>query len=147
MFLRAGAEAYRFRRWFDAFVHFYLYLEGMYGGGKYSNDAVAHHFRLSPKVRRAAEQAVTNFHARNGAADVDALTRLLQRYGQTDDLDGIIGLLVALRGAFFHFSVRSPRATPRSRPYDFLVPAYLAMTIATFCAVLEIQERAVTPLE
>ena len=146
--LREGRELYRVRRYFDAFIYLYLYLEGMYGHGKTGNSPVKQAFRTSDSLQRAITQFLHNIEASNPEDHSARLDALLVEFGLTRTIDGVIDLIVELRGTIFHYTRRGTRRTVNPiRTHEYRTPAYMLMTLATLTACLELPATASRPIE
>jgi hypothetical protein len=144
IFLIEGREAYGVRRYYESFVFSYLYLEGMYAGGKSAARQVIQEFRGARPLALAATQTVKNIstHKWHGAQFKD----LCREFGCDVTGGGLLELMVKLRGALFHSQPRSPKRTADLMVQRvYLTPAYLAMSLSTLTATLELPDRGILP--
>lgn len=145
--LKSANDAYRHRRYYEAFFYFYLYLEGMYANGQSRVRQVIDAFAASPAMRIAADQVLVNLTTPHSDSHLARARSLLSEFRCEWSTQGLLELMVRLRGSMFHFNPRSPRRGVNPlRPHEMTTPAYLAMMLATLTAMLEISSRATPPL-
>jgi hypothetical protein len=145
--LRDGREAYRVQRFYEAFLYFYLYLEGMFANGKSDARKVKREFRQAVALRTAATQLIVNLQTPERAVHRPVLKSLLDEFGHSLSTDGLIDLVVDLRGTIFHYNRRGHRRTVNpTRPFDYRTPSFVLMSLATLTAALELFARAARPM-
>jgi hypothetical protein len=128
-FFREGVNEYRAFRYVSAFHNHYFFLEGLFGGGKTSNKHVLQQFLSSPIVCDATQSSIAKL-------DKDDLARHRRRIemqrGRFEwNVEGVLGLLVWMRGNLHHFSARA--TTPKGHPLnhrEFESLAYLLQMIS-----------------
>jgi hypothetical protein len=129
-FYREGQNAFRAHQYVSAFYNFYFYLEDLYGQGKTKNSAVEASFKKSAQVRWAVEQLLEGLAAPDMAQHLRELKEALARDNCAFDVDGVIKLIVKVRGDLHHFSQRSTR--PKGHPFnqgEFRTMAYVLFSI------------------
>jgi hypothetical protein len=135
-FFREGMNEYQSQHYINAFHNFYYYLEDLYGGGKTKNRQVVDNFKKSSHFTNAVEKTIKDLTKPSGRKHMENLKRFLSMESCSLSVDGIISLIVKVRGNLHHFSQKSSKKT--GHPFnqkDFHVMAYLLMSICifTFC--------------
>lgn len=127
-FVREGINDYKRFRFVSAFYQFYFYLEDLYAGGKWKTKAVKAAFRRSPQMREVAQQAVELFSRPTNRSDRIGLEEFLAEQGFKFTAEGILDLIVEMRGQLHHFSQRSPKTHGHPLNQAMFKPlAYLLM--------------------
>lgn len=137
-FYREGKNFFTQFRYVDAFYNFYFIIEDLYGGGKTKNVDIERNFKSSKKLRETVEWVLqtqintSEKHSKN-------ILQLLVEEKIQNGIDGIIELIVAVRGRLHHYISRSSlkQATPLNQR-DFESPAFLVMGIAFMSILKEI---------
>lgn len=129
-FYREGANEFASKRYINAFYSFYFILEDFYGKGKTKNRDIAEAFRKSQKFREFIDWMIRD------TLKKDARHRTnIERFCNEDkvayDIDGLIELLLKVRGSLHHYSSRSSRhqGTPFVHE-EFESIAFLTMGLA-----------------
>ena len=145
-FLIEGREAYGTRRYYESFVFSYLYLEGMYAGGKTATRQVIRQFRGARPLTLAATQAVENIARKRGDGHDAQFKGLCREFGCDPTGGGLLELMVKLRGALFHSQPRSSKRTADlTVRREYHTPAYLAMSLSMLTATLELPDCGILP--
>lgn len=128
-FYREGTNEFASKRYINAFYNFYFILEDFYGKGKTKNKDIAEEFRSSKWFRRFVDEVVKdiNKYARH-RINIEGFCK---RERAAYDTDGIIELLLKVRGSLHHYSGRSSKhqGTPFDHE-DFESIAFLTMGLA-----------------
>jgi hypothetical protein len=130
-FFREGLNAHRQARFATAFINFYFFLEGRYAGGLTNNRRVERAFLEAKELVSAAESVVSTFS--NPAIrerHSESILRWLQMCHREMNSEGLLGLLVWMRGNLLHFNPRS--STPKSHPMnerEYEALSYVALAI------------------
>ncbi|MGV3707408.1 MAG: hypothetical protein ACO1Q7_01110 [Gemmatimonas sp.] len=129
-FFREGDNDFLHGRDINAFFNFYFFLEGLYGGGKSKNDAVRAEFLKSSQMRSATQRFLDRLNDADMAgnrAELDPFPRLKNC---DYSVEGLIKLLVSIRGTLHHFSASSTQMKGHPLNQDeFRVVAFLALSI------------------
>jgi len=106
-FFRQGINYFQSKRYVDAFYNFYFILEDIYGRGKTSRKQVCKTFSNSSEFRESIDWMIKNLE-RDKKHKVK-----IQKFCQEEDLqyntEGLIELIVVVRGNLHHFSRRSTK--------------------------------------
>lgn len=132
-FFREGCNDFAEGRYTPAFLSFYFYLDDLYGQGKTKNQAVKAKLKSSQQVRLALEQSIQDFNEEVSAPNLLELRKFLVQEGKEYTVDGLIDLVVQVRGNLAHFSQKSSKK--KGHPLnqrDFRVMAYLMKSICTY---------------
>lgn len=144
-FIREGRNDLEAERNINAFFSFYFFLEGLYGNGKWRSRAVKAEFKKSRHVRDAATAVMSHFDEPEFEQHLLNLREFLEADGLEYTVDGVIDLLVNLRGNLHHFSVSNSTAVV-GHPLNhatFRTPALLTMSIC--CEICTALFRGETP--
>ena len=129
-FYREGINEYHSRRYINAFYNFYFVLEDMYGKGKTRNKAIGDAFRKSEAFRGfmiwTIEESLVKYekHRIN-------IQKFCEEEEVPYDTDGLIDLLLKVRGNLHHYSGRSSKhvGTPFVRE-EFASVAFITLGLA-----------------
>jgi len=136
-FYREGTNEFASKRYINAFYNFYFVLEDFFGKGKTKNRDVAGEFRNSKWFRRFVDEVIKdiNKYARHRIS----IEGFCKRERVVYDTDGIIELLLKVRGRLHHYSGRSSKrqGTPFNHEY-FESVAFLTMGLAARCILQRI---------
>lgn len=135
-FYREGVNEYQSQHYLNAYHNFYYYLEDLYGEGKTKNRQVMDNFKKSAHFIDAVEKAIKKLSEPSSRKHMENLKRFLKIENCPLSVEGIISLIVKVRGNLHHFSQKSSKKT--GHPFnqkDFHVMAYLLMSLCifTFC--------------
>jgi len=108
-FFREGSSELESFRHIQAFYDFYFVLEGFYAEGKSAEREVLKAFTANPELTALAEETLRAFTDHD---ETPSLRRFLVEERCRWDVEGLLQLLVRLRGRLHHFQPRSPRLQP-----------------------------------
>jgi hypothetical protein len=137
-FFREGKNFFTQFRYVDAFYYFYFIIEDLYGGGKTKNVDIERNYKSSRELRETVEW-VMQTQINTSEKHSKGISQLLVEEKIQNGTDGIIELIVAVRGRLHHYVGRSSlkQATPLNQR-DFESPAFLIMGIALMSILKEI---------
>lgn len=129
-FFREGLNDFRQSRYVGAFYNFYFILEDFYGAGNTKNRLIKQEFKNSHELRESVRWVMDNYLGRRDHRA--KVQRLCEEEKRAYDVDGLIDLLVSVRGNVHHFSGKSPKrhGTPLNQE-DFESIAFFAMGLAS----------------
>lgn len=131
-FYREACNDFSSRRYTSSFINFYFYLDDLYGQGKTRNKEVEKLFKSSEHVRQAVQQTIQLYQDEESSENLDELKKFLQLEKKELDVDGIIELIVQIRGNLSHFSQKSSKK--KGHPLnqrEFRSVAFLIQSICT----------------
>lgn len=134
-FYREGVNDFKSHRYVNAFFNLYFYLEDLYGDGKTKNPQVEAAFRSSDQLRSAVQKFLESILEPDMSSHLQSLERFLQQEHCEFSVEGIISLIVKIRGNLHHFSQQSSKM--KGHPLNqqqFETPAYMLLTICTSTA-------------
>jgi hypothetical protein len=127
-FFREGMSEYNSFRYINAFYNFYFIIEDFYGKGK-KDSAVENELKNSQDFRSHVQWILGDIktHRRH----FENINNFLKQRNKNYDIEGIVYLLVKMRGQLHHYSGKSTqtKGTPFNHK-DFESIAYLAMGIS-----------------
>lgn len=129
-FHREAINEYRAKKYIMAFFNFYFIIEGLYGNGKTKNKDVAREFKNSQEFRGSVDDVIEGV-IKKKAVYRDSLSALLKRKNKNLDVDGVVELIVEVRGSLHHF-VNNPNiihGTPFNHA-EYQPLAYITMMLA-----------------
>lgn len=134
-FFREGCNDFSSKRYTNSFINFYFYLDDLYGQCKTKNRDVENLFKSSEHLKNACAEAIELFKEEGSHENLKELNEFLEMERKTLSVDGIIELLVQVRGNLSHFSRKSTKK--KGHPLnqrDFRSVAYLikSICISTF---------------
>lgn len=115
---------------------------GLYGGEKTKNDVIEQEFKKSKDFRGFVENLIKQFdQGDNGTKE--QLMPLLKSRNQPYTVDGIIRLIIKMRGELHHYIHQSSRTqgTPFNHA-DFKIMALIAQDLADQSVARQIEEIA-----
>ena len=125
-FFREGRNEYRSFRYINAFFNFYFYLEGLYGKGKTKNYQVKKAFEESEQFNYALSRTIKSLNNRH----IIKLKEFLKKENCNFNNNGVIKLIVNIRGVLHHFSQKSPKIQGHPlNQNEFETVAFLLMGI------------------
>jgi hypothetical protein len=138
LFHREGVREFHSLRYIQAYYNFYFILEDLYGEGKTQNRDIEQKFK-SNQTLRAIIQDVLNTAIKPHGNHVQSIQNFLREENMSFDIDGIMELIVRVRGNLHHFTRKSTKriGTPLNQR-DFESMAYLLMGI-TIKSILQEQ--------
>lgn len=129
-FFREGVNEHREFRYVAAFHNLYFFLEGLFGEGKTKNKDVKRQFLASPILMAAVDRARHRLEAPDQRRHLANLNSLRELRGIPWTPDGLVSLIVWMRGNLHHFSLNS--STPKGHPLnqrDFESIAFLLQLV------------------
>jgi hypothetical protein len=132
-FYREGCNEFSLKRYTSSFINFYFYLDDLYGQGKTKNKEVENIFKSSEHIRSAFEEAICLFQDKASSKNLEELKEFLEMERKTLSVDGLIELIVQIRGNLSHFSQKSSKK--KGHPLnqrDFRSVAFLMKSICIF---------------
>lgn len=129
-FYREGANEFASKRYINAFYDFYFILEDLYGKGKTKNRAIGEELRSSKEFRGFVDWMIKDINNKYPKHRM-SIERFCKEEGVAYDTDGLIDLLLRVRGSLHHYSSRSSKrqGTPFGHE-DFESMAFLTMGLA-----------------
>jgi len=137
-FYREGTNEFASRRYINAFYNFYFILEDLYGKGKTKNKDIAEEFRSSEEFRGFVDWVIKDINDKYAKHRI-SIERFCKEERVAYDTDGLIELLLKVRGNLHHYSSRSSKhkGTPLDNE-DFESIAFLTMGLAARCILQRI---------
>jgi len=129
-FWREGKNDFKSFRYINAFFNFYFIIEGLYGNGKTRNYAIEEEFKKSKDFRNFVKWIIDRIEKET--KHFNKINEMLKYRNKNLDIDGLIHLLVATRGALHHFA-DNPHKT-QGTPFDhkeFETIAWISLGLAT----------------
>jgi len=129
-FWREGNNELRSFRSINAFFNFYFVLEGLYANGKTGTNEVRKQLQRSTELQ-AIITRVLPAHLDIGQLP-NPLLRLLTELGEEASVDGVIAMLIKVRGQLHHYSHASTRRQGSPLNHDhYESAAFISGNIAT----------------
>lgn len=131
-FYREACNEFSSGRYTSSFINFYFYLDDLYGQGQTKNKAVEKLFKSSEHIRQAVQQTMQLYEDAESSENLEELTKFLDMEKKEFNIDGIIELIVLVRGNLSHFSQKSSKK--KGHPLnqrDFRSMAFLMNSICT----------------
>lgn len=130
-FFHEGMNQFKSFKYITAFFNFYFIIEDFYGDGKSQNAAVEKAFKESKEFRSFIQWAINNIVNDNDRRHFENISSYLKIYNKSFDVDGLIILIVRLRGQLHHYIGKSTQlqGTPLNHT-KFESLAYLTYQIA-----------------
>lgn len=137
LFHREGIRDFHSLRYIQAFYNFYFILEDLYGEGKMQNRDIEQKFKANQMLRTVI-QNVLDTAIKPYAHHLQTIQNFLREENMIFDIDGIIELIVRVRGQLHHYSRKSTKrkGTPLNQ-MDFESMAFLLMGITIKCIIEE----------
>ncbi len=138
-FFREGEREFHSFRYVNAFYNYYFIIEDLYGKGKTRNYAVANELRKNQTFRGFIDWLIKSGIKGRHKTNIEKF--LLEEH-KSYDIDGLIELIVKVRGNLHHFSSRSPKrkGTPFNQR-DFESMARLLGCLSKMSILQKIHER------
>jgi len=129
-FYREGANEFHSRRYINAFYNHYFVLEDLYGEGKTKNKDVAHAFKNSIEFRGFVKWLLEGTLA-SDEKHRTSIKKFCAEEHVSYDLDGLIDLIIKVRGNLHHYSGKSSKhiGTPFTHR-DFESIALLTLSLS-----------------
>jgi hypothetical protein len=131
-FYREARNDFTSGRYTSSFINFYFYLDDLYGQGKTRNKEVEKLFKFSEHMRQAIQQTMQLYQDVESLENLEELTKFLHMEKKEFSIDGIIELIVQIRGNLSHFSQKSSKK--KGHPLnqrEFRSVAFLMNSICT----------------
>lgn len=142
-FYREGCNDFNSFRYVNAYMNFYFYLEGLYGGGNTKNSAIEKKFKESKHIKLAVRKMIDHLKKSEYSKHLKQLQIFLKSEQCKLSVNGIIELIIRIRGNVHHFSIRSSKFQGNPLNQEaFESPAYLIMglCIHTFSIIYDHNE-------
>lgn len=138
-FYREGKREFNSFRYINAFYNFYFVIEDLYGRGKTKNFEIEKEFKKDKNFRAFIEWMITK--NLNGKHKTN-IEKFIKEENKLYDVDGLIELIVRIRGNLHHFSAKSSKhkGTPFNQ-HDFESIAFLLMGLAVRSILQKIYEK------
>jgi hypothetical protein len=127
-FWREGESEWVSGKFINAFVSFYLVLEGLYGSRKTKNYQIEQAFLASTELRASIENFLNDQHP---LQHIDQIIKLVKVGNRLPTRVELIKLLVSIRGRLHHFqnNPKCPQGSPLAHD-DYEGMAYLVRCLA-----------------
>ena len=137
-FYREGQNEYSSFRYINAYYNFYFVLEDLYGNGKTKNRDIEGELKSDPVFKSIVSWMMKQLNGRH----LKNIESFLREEGKTWDENGIIELVVRVRGNLHHFSSSSTKrkGTPLNHR-EFESMAFLSLGLASRSILQKIYER------
>lgn len=130
-FYREACNDFGSARYTSSFINFYFYLDDLYGQGKTKNKEVEKLFKSSEQVIQAVQQTIQLYQDKKSSENLDELKKFLQLEKKEFTIDGIIELIVQIRGNLSHFSQKSSKK--KGHPLNQIEFRTLALLMQSIC--------------
>lgn len=130
-FVRDGLNEYKRFRFIMAFFQFFFYLEDLYGHGKWKARQVKEQFLGSSHLKEVSADVLTSLGDPDHRFDRRQIEEHLTDHGLAFDAQGLIELLVDMRGRLHHFSQRDKGT--RGHPLNHHEFKGIAFVALQFC--------------
>lgn len=130
-FYRKGKNSFDQALYIDAFYNFYFIIEDLFGEGKTKNKQIEESFKTSTELKRIIKWIMDTFINTNEKHH-KSISNILREKNLQNTPEGIIKLLIRMRGQLHHYTSKSSLKQPT--PFvqmDFESLAFLVMGIAT----------------
>ena len=132
-FYREGSNDFKRGYYANAFVNFYFYLDDIYGAGATKNKQVEERLKKSVHVRAAVQEAIEELERPGPSENLDQVMSFLLEERKPLTVDGVIELIVQIRGNLAHFSQKSTKRKGHAfNQFDFRGVAYLLQAVCIF---------------
>ena len=132
-FYREGYNDFKRGCYANAFVNFYFYLDDLYGAGATKNKQVEERFKKSVHVQAAVKEAIVELVRPGPSENLSQVMFFLHEERKQFTVDGVIELIVQIRGNLAHFSQKSSKRKGHAfNQYDFRGVAYLLQAVCIF---------------
>ena len=134
-FYRAGVNYYHSFQYQEAFINFYLMLEGFFANNQFKNEKVKSEFKKSIILKKSINSVVLRLKEMKDV-HYEWFITTCEKYNKKADENGIIHFLVELRGNLSHFSMGKPNK--HRNPFadkDFHSLAFIIMSICLFASI------------
>lgn len=132
-FYREGCNDFKRGYYANAFVNFYFFLDDLYGAGATKNKLVEERLKKSAHVRAAVKEAIDELVNPGPSDNLAQVMFFLHDERKKFSVDGIIELIVQVRGNLAHFSQKSTKKKGHAfNQSDFRGIAYLLKAVCIF---------------
>jgi hypothetical protein len=128
-FFREANRYYGQLRYISAFTHFYYYLEYMYANGKTNDHKVTAEFKSNPQLMKGVSQ--TWDRLKDDRHHWEKLRAQMAAKGCPESVEGMVELLVLMRGELHHASHRKQPFLDLRKERDYQSLAFASMSICT----------------
>jgi len=130
LFHREGIREFSSFRYIQAFYNFYFVLEDLYGQGKTNNNQIGEKFKSNQTLRAIVQRMLDTFIKGEHLTNIQ---NFLAEEKIPFGVDGILELVVQVRGNLHHYSGKSTKrkGTPLNQG-DFESIAFLLMGLSQF---------------
>jgi hypothetical protein len=135
-FYRKGCNHYHRLEYIEAFLQFYLMLEGVFGEGQTKNQLVKKAFMNSENLDYGISQILNALEKSNVCQHKTWLLTLFNSKSWIYGKESVVKLLVEQRGMLSHYSIKSTRQ--QRSPFndaEYHSLAFIAMMIAHFASI------------
>ena len=142
-FLRDGTNRQLDGEFIQAFYAYYFIIEGLYAGGRSSEQEIIRRFAQSRTFSTACEAAVRSYFATGTprAKEVSVLRPLMASYRCSETAAGLQRFLIRMRQQLHHFSRQSTKLQPHPFNQEAFEPlADLTRLVAKLSIELEMKE-------
>lgn len=131
VFFREGVNEFKAFRYINAFYNFYFIIEDLCGGGKAKNEHVEGEFKKSKEFRSFVQWMIDDIKNDDNKKHFEDISIYLKNYRKNFDVDGIISIIIRMRGQLHHYSRKSTQiqGTPFNH-HQFESLAYLVYGIS-----------------
>ncbi|MFC0513508.1 hypothetical protein ACFFGT_04825 [Mucilaginibacter angelicae] len=135
-FYRKGCNLYHRFEYSEAFLQFYLMLEGLFGNGQTKNQLVKKAFQASPNLHYGIAHILDAMEKPDLSQHKTWLSNFLGSKGWGYDHEGIIKMLVEQRGVLSHYAIKSTRKQRNTfEDADYHSLGFIAMMIGHFSSI------------
>ncbi|MGB8702331.1 MAG: hypothetical protein WCD18_23180, partial [Thermosynechococcaceae cyanobacterium] len=134
-FYREGHNDFSRGQYANAFIKYYFYLDDLYGNGATKNKQVEERLKQSQHIRVAVQEAIDILMTPGGSENLGQVLQFIKLEKKEFTVDGLIELIVQVRGNLSHFSQKSTKMKGHAfNQYEFRGVAYFlkAVCISTF---------------
>lgn len=133
-FVREGRTEFDAGRFINAYFSFYFFIEGLYGKRKTQDRHVREALKSSKHVRAAVEEAMAIVEGPSTEHLLLDLHHFLKLKNKEYEVDGLIDLIVRLRGDLHHFQHGGSGLSGHPlNQSDFEAPAYFLKCVCAAC--------------
>ncbi len=140
-FWREGMNEFNSFRFIESFFNFYFVIEGLYGNGKTKNNNVKKELKKSSEFLSNLKNNMDEFAKPLFREHFDKVKEMLSKMSKNYDSDGMICLIIKIRGVLHHFAKGSKltQGTPFNQK-DFNSIAFFLLGLSTLSILMKIVE-------
>ncbi|MBZ9731181.1 hypothetical protein LB467_15915 [Salegentibacter sp. JZCK2] len=134
-FFRIGLKYYKSFQYQEAFLNFYLMLEGIFGNNKFKNEHIKSEFQKSQVLSKAILRLLDQLK-KSDLKHYGWFSEMCAKYHKEASVDGAIHILVEQRGNLSHFSNINPKKHKnpfRNKDFDSL--AFITLMICKYVSI------------